>query len=442
MKPSSYSILADETADIAGKEQLSVGIRFFDENEKIVREEFLGFETLNAMDAETIAAAIDRSIESSKLDPLKCVGQGYDGCNTMSGHAGGVQAILRKKYPNGLFFHCASHRLNLVVNDLNSVVDVRNCIGTIKSIINFFRASVLRRKYAPQIPALCETRWSQKYKSIAIFKENFESIVAGLNTLSKEGNRETREAAVPLHAAATKAKFIMCVCLISKYSAILEPIANVLQTKTLDLFQCTERVKDIISLISEHRTNVDSVSNLLFDDATEIAEKLDVELKLPRIVQKQKHRANHPSQNVADYFKKSLVIPYLDSMQNSLKDRFSDDNLPAYALPGLHLHPYNMLKVSVEDFKSTCSNISEFYGLHLESEYELWYSLWKSKNSKENELKNLDMVDVLNEADSFFPSIEKAILTSLAQPCGTSTIERSFSTLRRVGFGLQWVKKD
>lgn len=47
-----YSILADETADISGREQLSIGVRFFDEEKMIVREEFLGFEELKAMDAK------------------------------------------------------------------------------------------------------------------------------------------------------------------------------------------------------------------------------------------------------------------------------------------------------------------------------------------------------------------------------------------------------
>lgn len=174
-----YSILADESADIAGKEQLSLGVRFFDEKKSIIREEFLGFVVLDAMDAKTIADAIDRFIEGCMLDPLKCVGQGYDGCSTMSGHSGGVQAIIREKYLNALFFHCSSHRLNLVVNDLNSVAVVRNSISTIKNIINFFRESPLRRAKVPHIPALCETRWSHKYKSIAVFKNNFETIVAG-----------------------------------------------------------------------------------------------------------------------------------------------------------------------------------------------------------------------------------------------------------------------
>lgn len=161
-----YSIMADETADISGKEQLSIGVRFFDDQKKIIREE-LGFVTLDAMDAKTIAASIDQFIEACGLDPIKCVGQG---CSTMAGHIGGVQVILRKKYANALFFHCANHNINLVVNDLNNVPEIRNTISTKKDIINFFRESTLRRKYVPNIPAFCPTRWSEKYKSIAIFK--------------------------------------------------------------------------------------------------------------------------------------------------------------------------------------------------------------------------------------------------------------------------------
>lgn len=148
-----YSILADETCDISGKEQLSVGIRFFDDTKK-----------------QTIATAIDQYIQGCGLDPHKCVGQGYDGCSTMAGNNAGVQKLLQKTYPKGLFFHCASHKLNLVVNYLNSVPEIRNTISTIKAIINFFRESVVRRRYVPNVPAFCETRWSEKYKSIRIFK--------------------------------------------------------------------------------------------------------------------------------------------------------------------------------------------------------------------------------------------------------------------------------
>ena len=45
----------------------------------------------------------------------KLVMQTYDGATVMSGHIGGVQTLLRQDYPFAYFFHCAAHRLNLVL---------------------------------------------------------------------------------------------------------------------------------------------------------------------------------------------------------------------------------------------------------------------------------------------------------------------------------------
>lgn len=430
-KAIAYSILADETSDIAGKEQLSIGIRFFDGEKMMIREEYLGFVQLENMDAETIAAAIDTFIENCNFDPTKCVGQGYDGCNTMSGKDGGVQKILREKYTKALFFHCASHKLNLVVNDLNSVVDIRNTTSTIKEIINFFRESVLRRKYVPNIPAFCETRWSQKHKSIAVFKDNFEKIINALEHLSKEGNSKTRTKSFQLHSAATKTSFIISVFIIAKYSAILEPVVIALQSKSLDLFQCAQHIKRILSVISDHRENSENEIKDLLDDAQKFAEKIETNLSLPRIVERQQHRSNPQFVNFNDYWRISLLIPYLDSLKLSLENRFSDENTPAFSL---HiLHPSYMLKKNIEELKLKIQIFSEFYNLEdLVNEIEIWFALWKNKKLNDDQLKNLELCEVVKEVDEFFPSVQRALHILLAQPCTTCTIERSFSTLRRV----------
>jgi hypothetical protein len=53
------------------------------------------------------------------------VGQGYDECATIARHVSGVQKGINEAYPMALFFRCASHVLNLVFNDLNSVVRLK-----------------------------------------------------------------------------------------------------------------------------------------------------------------------------------------------------------------------------------------------------------------------------------------------------------------------------
>jgi len=141
----------------------------------------------------------------------KLVGLGFDGCSTMSGKENGVQAIIRKIYPTACYFHCASYKLNLVINNQNSIPEIRNTIGTIKEIIKFLRESVLRRKLIPNIPLFCETHWSEKYKCIRIFDKNFIEIKTVLEKLSisSEANTVTRNRAFQLSSATSNCTFLI-----------------------------------------------------------------------------------------------------------------------------------------------------------------------------------------------------------------------------------------
>ena len=54
-----FSLIADETADISGTEQLSLRMRFVvTSREVMIREEFLGFSLLKDMDLATISDCI------------------------------------------------------------------------------------------------------------------------------------------------------------------------------------------------------------------------------------------------------------------------------------------------------------------------------------------------------------------------------------------------
>lgn len=432
-KAEAYSVLADETADISGTEQLSIGLRYFNEETREVEEAFVGFIELDALDANTIAKTIEIFLTKEDLNPEKCVGLGFDGCSTMSGKENGVQAILRKRYTKAFFFHCSSHKLNLVINDLNALPEIRNTIGTIKDIITFFRESVLRRKLIPNISRLCETRWSEKHKNIRVFRENFVIILEALETLSYEGNSMTKKNAFQLHAAASRIPFILGVILIAKYSAMMEPIVNVLQSVALDTVKASQHIQRILELLKGHRENPEKVTEEILKDATDVAEKLGLgeDMKsLPRIVGRQHHRSNHPSGSPSEFWKRSLIIPYLDSIISSLQVRFAEKNTPSFALS--KLHPAQMLTIPVDILIDSCKTFSQFYDLpNIKNEIELWQKLWKDKPNP-IDLSQLTVVDVLKEAETFFPETEKALKILIALPCTTCTVERSFSSLRRI----------
>lgn len=191
-------------------------------------------------------------------------------------------------------------------------------------------------------------------------------------------NTATRKNAFHLHRAATKSEFIICVGLIVKYSALLQPAENALQPKSIDMLQCMSHIKRILGLVKGHRETGDIVSQDILADANTITENLGIVLQLPRIVAWQRYRSNSPTRIPAEFWNRSLFIPYLDSLITSLEQRFSNENLPAFSL--LILHPYIMLGMTIGDFIEKAESFFHYYNLNnFFTESELRYNLWKDK---------------------------------------------------------------
>lgn len=53
-----FSIIADETVDVSGIEQFSLGARYFDSADKSIHEEFLNFVPVNVGNGRALADTI------------------------------------------------------------------------------------------------------------------------------------------------------------------------------------------------------------------------------------------------------------------------------------------------------------------------------------------------------------------------------------------------
>src|SRR5678815_4786752 len=121
------------------------------------------------------------------------------------------------------------------------------------------------------------------------------------------------------------------------------------------------------------------ITDEVLKEANQIAEQLGLDLNIPRIVGRQQHRSNHPATNSAEFWRRSLIIPYLDSITSSLELRVSTENTPAYALT--NLHPFHMLLIKIDELKEKTATFYSIYHLEgIEEELELWYKIWKDKN--------------------------------------------------------------
>jgi hypothetical protein len=81
-----YALMADETKDISGNEQMSVVLRFASRlttatssAQDVLQERFLGFVRLHHFDANSLAEELIQFLRRYQIEPIQCICQCYDG---------------------------------------------------------------------------------------------------------------------------------------------------------------------------------------------------------------------------------------------------------------------------------------------------------------------------------------------------------------------------
>lgn len=97
----------------------------------------------------------------------------------------------------------------------------------------------------------------------------------------------------------------------------------------------------------------------MFKECELTLHKLDVDIKLPRITTRQKHRANCTfSNNPIDYYRIHIYISLLDNVFDDFQFRFlSKENSNITLL--IQLIPKYIVKMKMEDFHDNFTKITE-----------------------------------------------------------------------------------
>ena len=332
----------------------------------------------------------------------------------MAGHVNGVQKRIRKKYPRAIFVHCAAHCLNLVINDQSRVSIVRSTCDIIREIIRFFRKSPERRSsLGVNIPLFSPTRWSQKYKSIRIFKASFKLILDALALLMKDASGEKRAKALSLKAAFEKPGVTYAICLIGRYSALIEPLARKLQSVGVRVPSVKSLIASLQSVLDQDRVDFNTVASSIYDEACAVVGMK--ELSVPRVVGIQVHRDNVEAESASQYYQRSIFLPYIDGLNSSLRERFNDN--PSF---------FALLSILPPNNPTNINDIESLYSLdNLVNEVKLWRSSLTLQVNQES------LPELFLSAQAY-PSVRNVIQIILTLPATTVEAERSFSCMRRV----------
>lgn len=111
MKTGFFTIIPDESMDVAVTEQIGIAVRVFEKG--VVRTLSYGLRSVSSQSAAAIFEGINGLAEDDGIPWTNFVGHTSDGANVMRGKHNAVLIRLEEKQPNVYPLHCACHVANL-----------------------------------------------------------------------------------------------------------------------------------------------------------------------------------------------------------------------------------------------------------------------------------------------------------------------------------------
>ncbi|XP_054263675.1 52 kDa repressor of the inhibitor of the protein kinase-like [Macrosteles quadrilineatus] len=436
-----FTIMADETTDMSTKEQLSICIRYLDKVKFEIKEDFLMFLNVVDLTGEGISKKILETLCSLGIDINDCRGQAYDGCSNMSGRFSGVQARIKTIQPLAVYCHCASHKLNLVISKACSIPQIRNAVGVVSSVSNYFRDSAKRlhsleaemgedfKKGKNAVKKMCETRWIERHDAVLTFLSSLPTLHIVLETMAHSNDEGGNKAFSLLHAIVSS-EFIIGLVVLEHFMNLTLPLAKQLQAEYMDVLSALALVDATLKSLNEQRTDCIKNFKILYEKAQQLATKMGSDIKKPRIIGSQRHRSNIDCGTPEEYFRTSIYVPFLDFLISELNSRFPKTELSQIGKLQMLLPAEGRFQEGFQDLvlegARLYANDLPCYDA-LKGELSIWKHMWASRSQDFPKCPAHAM-----RYTTSLPNISVLIQIICTIPVTTSTAERSFSALRRL----------
>ena len=135
-----YASMCDEYTDVSNKQQLSICVRWVDEDLN-THEDFLGFYEVPNIKSETVVSAIKDAFVKFNLPLSDLRRQTYDGASNMLRKKSGIAAQIKLIQPKAVVNHCHGHSLSLSVKDVTNSSrlsgEVMDTMAEITTLVNY-----------------------------------------------------------------------------------------------------------------------------------------------------------------------------------------------------------------------------------------------------------------------------------------------------------------
>ena len=452
-----YSVIMDTTQDISKVDQLSQVLRYVtiskDENdtplEVKIHESFMGFHAVHDQSASGLEKDIVGLLEKKGISVNKCRGQGYDGAATMSGAYSGLQKRISDRERNAIYIHCASHNLNLVLNDAcQNVTKVKDFYDSVQKLYGFFSGSIKRWelletefKAGPTLKRLCPTRWASRHDAVRSLRFRFKDVMKALTKICLLSNKKEECAeAEGLKHSMENFEFVLQTVIQGKLLETVNVVSQSLQKQNVDILQASEYLAGVSQSLAALRGEFQSLK----ESAQDLAQSWGIS---PTFLQKRARRTKRHFDELCEderlldpeeHFKVSVFYQTVDIAITQVTRRFS--GMQEVARRFGFLRPRELLSKSDNDMYQSASALAEQYSDDLSADFPdqvlalrqaLEFAIREIKNGSIYDLANT-LIIKHNSILSSVPDVATAIKLFLTIPVTVASAERSFSKLKLI----------
>lgn len=443
-----FGIQCDEVRDSSNWEQLGLVVRFVKDG--VPKERLLEFVACEETTGEALCDSIVHTLTKVGLNIQNCRSQTMDGAGNMTGCTKGVAARITQICPKAIYHYCSSHDLNMAICKSCDVKEVKCMLEDLVALGIFYHYSPKRSRkleavIASEIKAgtlqfgqskmgiFCKTRWVEKFTTLDTFFHLYDPIIQSLEAIAHREIGWTTKAmteANGLLMRITSSLFIASFITAFYFFGYLKGLSVKLQGNSINILSAYDMVDTVKSTLHRLRGD-DKTFTDMWKDMEKMAQIAGLDtLRIPRRCGRQTQRSNVPAESAQEYYRRAIILPFLDSLVNQLDMRFN--SLTKAAVRSLVLIPMhtdklddNSAAVIFEHYSSDLPDQSSF-----NQEIQLWKNFWSSVTDKPSTLE--ETVNDTRTCVSMFPNVCKILFLVQLTSVTSASTERANSSLKFV----------
>lgn len=275
-----FTILIDDSHDMAEKYQMAVFVRFVNKKGKVI-ERFLGLEYLTEDTPAAFKETLVGLLAQHGLSISKLRGQGYDGASNMRCEFNDMQLLIHNENPYAFYVHCFAHQLESVLITVSRcssslihdffvsisliiTTTIESCQMMDKSTEKHHQTTLNKLESGEilsegsnhkekNLASLGGTRWGSYYTTLGRINMMWDSVLDVLMIVHQHGRQPSR--AGGLIQTMESFEFVFILKMMLKLFTITNELSLVLQRKDEGIIQAVGQLTDVKECLQTLRNN-------------------------------------------------------------------------------------------------------------------------------------------------------------------------------------------